>query len=89
MYSRAPPPADAARPPLFSKRPHCPDRFTGQGGMLTVAEVLVHNTDFGRRGRMAQHMQPEHARRAAQRGARGGVRDSSRAASQGRGAVPL
>ena len=76
-------PVGLDRRALFSKRPHCPDRFTWQGGMFTVAEVLVQNTDFGRRGRMAQNMQPEHARRAAQRGSWGVGRYSFRVRTEG------
>ena len=59
------------RPPLFSKRPHCPDRFVWRGETHPIVEVLGQRVDFGRRGRMAQNMQPEHAARAAERGSWG------------------
>ena len=59
------------RPPLFSKRPHCPDRFIWRGEVHAIVEVLSQRVDFGRRGDMARNMQPEHAARAAQRGSRG------------------
>ena len=59
------------RPPLFSKRPHCPDRFIWRGEMHTIVGVLGQRVDFGRRGRMALNMQPEHAARAAGRGSWG------------------
>lgn len=59
------------RPPLFSKRPHCPDRFVWRGETHAIAEVLAQRVDFGRRGDMARNMQPEHAARAAQRGSWG------------------
>ena len=59
------------RPPLFSKRPHCPDRFVWRGETQVIVEVLGQRVDFGRRGRMAQNMQPEHAARAAQQGSWG------------------
>lgn len=59
------------RPPLFSKRPHCPDRFIWAGETFHVAEVLGQNTDFGRRGRMADNMQEAHARHAQQVGSWG------------------
>jgi len=54
------------RPPLYSKRPHCPDRFTWEGQTFAIEEVLSENVNFGRRGRMAErsqnaNMQPEHA----------------------------
>ena len=59
------------RPPLFSKRPHCPDRLIWRGESHTIVEVLAQRVDFGRRGRMALNMQPEHAARAAERGSWG------------------
>jgi len=59
------------RPPLFSKRPHCPDRFLWRGETHVIVAVLGQRVDFGRRGRMAQNMQPEHAARAAQHGSWG------------------
>ena len=59
------------RPPLFSKRPHCPDRFLWRGETHDIVEVLGQRVDFGRRGDMARNMQPEHAARAAQRGSWG------------------
>ena len=57
--------------PLFSKRPHCPDRFLWRGETHAIVEVMAQRGDFGRRGRMAQNMQPEHAARAAERGSWG------------------
>lgn len=59
------------RPPLYSKRPHCPDRFVWNNETFAVSEVLEQWVDFGRRGRMAQNMQPEHAARAAEKGSWG------------------
>ncbi len=59
------------RRPLFSKRPHCPDRFLWRGETHAIVEVMAQRVDFGRRGRMAQNMQPEHAARAAERGSWG------------------
>ena len=59
------------RPPLFSKRPHCPDRFVWRGEVHAIVEVLSQRVDFGRRGDMARNMQPEHAARATQRGSWG------------------
>ena len=59
------------RPPLFSKRPHCPDRFLWRGETFAVAEVLSQRVDFGRRGRMSLNMQPEHAARASLHGSWG------------------
>ena len=59
------------RPPLFSKRPHCPDRFIWRGEAHAVVEVLSQRVDFGRRGRMSMNMQPEHAARASIHGSWG------------------
>jgi hypothetical protein len=59
------------RPPLFSKRPHCPDRFIWRGETHAIVEVLGQRVDFGRRGRMSMNMQPEHAARAAIHGSWG------------------
>jgi hypothetical protein len=59
------------RPPLYSKRPHCPDRFIWRGKTFAIVEVLSQRVDFGRRGRMSMNMQPEHAARAAQQGSWG------------------
>ena len=67
------------RPPLFSKRPHCPDRLIWRDEVYVLVEVLEQWVDFGRRGRMADNMQPEHAARAAQRGSWGVGRYTFRA----------
>jgi hypothetical protein len=58
-------------PPLLEKKPGPPDSFTWQGQEYAVVEVLSEWHDYGRRGRMARNMQPQHARRAAQRGSWG------------------
>lgn len=58
-------------PPRFSKRPHRPDRLIWDGQTHTVVESLEEHVDFGRRGRMASNMQPEHAARAAEHGSWG------------------
>jgi hypothetical protein len=57
--------------PLLSKKPHCPDRFTWNGATLTIVELLGEWRDYGRRGRMASNMRPEHAARAAEKGSWG------------------
>lgn len=58
-------------PPLFSKRPHCPDRFVWRDETFVIVEVLGQDTDFGRRGRMADNMQPAHAAHAQETGSWG------------------
>ena len=60
-----------AQPPTFEKRPSCPDGFTWRGDLYAVAEVLSEWRDYGRRGRMANNMRPEHAELAAERGSWG------------------
>jgi hypothetical protein len=60
-----------AVPPVFEKRPGCPDAFTWLGEVYVVAEVLSEWRDYGRRGRMAANMEPEHAELAEKRGSWG------------------
>jgi hypothetical protein len=59
------------RPPLLEKKPGCPDRFTWQGETYQIVEKLSEWHDYGRRGRMARNMRPEHASTAARRGSWG------------------
>ncbi len=58
-------------PPALSKKPGCPDGFVWGDETFRVVELLEEWVDYGRRGRMAQNMQPEHAARAAQHGSWG------------------
>ena len=46
MYIGDPITVEFDRPPLFSKRPPCPDRFTWNEQTFAVAEVLGQNTDL-------------------------------------------
>lgn len=62
---------DWNRPPQREKSPHCPDRFDWGGETHEVVEVLAEWRDYGRRGRMASNMRPEHAQRAALTGSWG------------------
>jgi len=59
------------QPPVFEKRPPCPDGFTWRGVLFHVVELLSEWRDYGRRGRMAANMRPEHAELAAERGSWG------------------
>lgn len=59
------------RPPLFSKKPDCPDRFVWEREKFTIVENVREWRDYGRRGRMAQNMRPENLRKAAKRGSWG------------------
>jgi len=59
------------RPPLLEKKPGCPDQFTWRGETYRISETLNEWRDYGRRGRMARNMQPEHAAVAERRGSWG------------------
>ncbi len=58
-------------PPLYEKKPPCPDRFTWRGQVYPVREMLAEWVDYQRRGRMARNMQPQHAAVASNRGSWG------------------
>lgn len=55
-------------PPAREKSPPCPNGFTWRGQTFRVTESLSEWVDFGRRGRNAKNMRPEHAAVAAGRG---------------------
>jgi hypothetical protein len=55
-------------PPVREKTPDCPNGFVWEQKTYRVVEMLSAWTDFKRRGRMAQNMQPAHAAVAATRG---------------------
>ncbi len=57
--------------PLLEKAPPCPSGFEWRGERFDVIELLSEWRDYGRRGRMARNMRPEHARVAAGRGSWG------------------
>jgi hypothetical protein len=59
------------RPPALEKTPGCPDRFVWRGETYHIVEMLSEWHDFGRRGRMAVNMRPEHAATASRRGSWG------------------
>ena len=58
-------------PPLLEKRPTVPSAFIWRNEHLDIVEVLEEWSDYRRRGRMANNMQPAHARVAARRGSWG------------------
>ncbi len=58
-------------PPLFEKKPDCPDRFVWRGDTYAITELLSEWLDTARRGRMARNMQPAHLAVAANRGSWG------------------
>ncbi len=53
------------------KSPPCPSSFTWQEQKFHITKCLSEWKDFGRRGRMAHNMQPQHAEMASQRGSWG------------------
>ena len=63
------------RPPVFEKKPGCPDGFVWRGACYQVVEKMSEWHDYRRRGRMALNMRPGHASRATQRGSWGVGRD--------------
>lgn len=59
------------QPPVFEKRPPCPDGFIWRATAYRVVAVLSEWRDYRRRGRMAVNMRPEHLELAADRGSWG------------------
>lgn len=57
--------------PLLSKKPRCPDRIIWRDQVFHVRKMLAEWHDYGRRGRFARNMQPQHLRVAEQRGSWG------------------
>ncbi|MCO6451632.1 MAG: hypothetical protein J5I90_12670 [Caldilineales bacterium] len=62
-------------PPVLGKKQGCPDAFNWQDDDFRIVALLSEWHDYGRRGRMASNMRPEHAATAAQRGSWGVGRD--------------
>jgi hypothetical protein len=58
-------------PPLWEKKPGCPNRFIWREETHIVAERVSEWFDYTRRGRAARNMQPQHAAVAANRGSWG------------------
>jgi len=59
------------KPPLYEKKPDCPDRFIWQDEVYKITQLLAEWQDFQRHGRMARNMSPPHAAAASQRGSWG------------------
>ena len=59
------------RPPLYKKRPPCPDGFLWKEKSFRVSETLNEWQDFSRKGRMAHNMRPDHAEAALRQGSWG------------------
>jgi hypothetical protein len=65
-------------PPVFTKKPGCPDEFTWRGRTYRIVHLITEWHDYGRRGRMAHNMRPEHAATAQRAGSWGVGRDHYR-----------
>lgn len=63
------------QPPTLEKKPGCPDAFVWRGTCYQIVEKMSEWHDYGRRGRMAINMRPDHAARATVRGSWGVGRD--------------
>ena len=59
------------KPPLFSKKPDCPDRFVWKDQTFQITEKLAEWQDFSRSGRMEYNMRPANAAKAKRRGSWG------------------
>lgn len=59
------------QPPPLEKKPGCPDRFVWRDKTYEIVALLSEWYDYGRRGRMARNMTPEHTATALQRGSWG------------------
>jgi hypothetical protein len=59
------------KPPLYEKKPDCPDRFLWRDEVYGIQQLLAEWQDFQRRGRMARNMSPPHAVAASRRGSWG------------------
>jgi len=67
--------AQFGQPPKLEKIPGCPDGFVWRGKTYQIIELLNEWHDYGRQGRMANNMRPEHAAVASRRGSWGVGRD--------------
>jgi hypothetical protein len=58
-------------PPLFEKKPGCPDSFVWRNEEYLILDILNEWHDYRRLGRMARNMSPEHAASAEKHGSWG------------------
>lgn len=58
-------------PPARKKSPPCPSSFIWQDRIYNITHCLSEWKDFGRRGKMARNMQPQHSQYASQVGSWG------------------
>jgi len=60
-----------SQPPTYEKSPPCPDSFSWNGREYPIVELIEEWHEFGRKGRFAKNMKPEHAVRASNAGSWG------------------
>jgi hypothetical protein len=60
-----------SEPPVYEKRPSCPNSFIWRGEHFEVVEVLSEEQDFNRKGKSARNMQPAHLQSATKVGSWG------------------
>ncbi len=58
-------------PPIYEKRPDCPQSFTWRGVVYEIKRVISERQDFTRRGRSSRNMQPAHLTSASRVGSWG------------------
>jgi hypothetical protein len=58
-------------PPVYEKRPPCPDALIWNGETYKITEVLSEEQDFNRRGRYSRNMSPAHSQSATKVGSWG------------------
>ncbi len=58
-------------PPIHSKKPTCPNRFTWEGIDYDILNCAAEWKDFSRHGRNSRNMQPQHAQAASLKGSWG------------------
>jgi hypothetical protein len=60
-----------AEPPVYEKRPPCPQAFVWRGETYQIAEMLSEEQDFNRLGKSARNIQPQHLQSATKVGSWG------------------
>ncbi len=58
-------------PPMYEKKPDCPNAIEWDGEVFPIREMLNEWVDYTRRGRMARNMSDAHSKTAAGRGSWG------------------
>lgn len=60
-----------SEPPVFTKKPGCPDGFYWRDSQYIIAELISEWFDYRRSGHMSRNMRSTHAQTASQRGSWG------------------